>query len=181
MNSFSPVVEKLPEGHPVKVYYEESALIQDLISELNDVNPAEDFQKYFKIFNQLKNIEKRFERIENQLFPYLEKRGWEGPTECLWSFHDNLRAQIKLLSTYNSEKNIAKIQDNIPYLTKGIERLLTMEDTRLFPNSMEVITDEDWKLLCIGDEEFGFMLEEEPKRYSSSSFKNSSKRALSLS
>ena len=26
MNSFLPAVEKLPEGHPVKVYYEESEL-----------------------------------------------------------------------------------------------------------------------------------------------------------
>ena len=64
MNSFLPTVEKLPEGHPVKVYYEEGALIQDILLELYDVDPVEDFQKYFNIFNQLITIEKRFARKE---------------------------------------------------------------------------------------------------------------------
>ena len=81
MNSFLPTVEQLPKGHPVKIYYEESALIQDLILELTNSNPAEDFQKYFNIFNQLTTIEKRFKRKENQLFPYLEKHNWHGPSQ----------------------------------------------------------------------------------------------------
>ncbi|MDQ7079033.1 MAG: hemerythrin domain-containing protein, partial [Paracoccaceae bacterium] len=61
--------------------------------------------KYFNIFNQLTTIEKRFVRKENQLFPYLEKHGWEGPSQGMWSFHDNLREQIRLLNKYNEEKN----------------------------------------------------------------------------
>ena len=109
MNSFIPKAEKLPKGHPVKVYYEESALIQKLLLELNEANPVEDFQKYFNIYNQLTTIEKRFTRKENQLFPYLEKHGWNGPSQGMWSFHDNLRDQIRLLNGYNSEKNTAKI------------------------------------------------------------------------
>tara|TARA_R110000868_G_scaffold342194_2_gene603015 strand:+ start:26677 stop:27654 length:978 start_codon:yes stop_codon:yes gene_type:complete len=165
MNSFYPTVEKLPEGHPVKVYYEESALIQDLLLELNDANPAEDFQKYFNIFNQLTTIEKRFVRKENQLFPYLEKHGWEGPSQGMWSFHDNLREQIKLLNNYNSEKNIQKIQENITYLVHGIERLLSIEDMRLFPNAMELITEDEWKDFYTGDEEIGWMLKGKPTPY----------------
>jgi len=165
MNSFSPIVETLPEGHPVKVYYEESAMIQDLILELNDTNPAEDFQKYYNIFNQLTTIEKRFVRKENQLFPYLEKHGWEGPSQGMWSFHDTLREQIKLLNNYNSEKNVEKINENLHYLTEGIERLLTIEDMRLFPNAMDLITEEEWKDFYVGDEEIGWMLTEKPTPY----------------
>ncbi|WP_117178878.1 DUF438 domain-containing protein [Mariniflexile rhizosphaerae] len=159
------MVETLTEGHPVKVYYTESALIQDLILELKDVNPIEDFQKYLNIFNQLTTIEKRFARKENQLFPYLEKHGWEGPSQGMWSFHDNLREQIKLLNNYNVKKDIEKIIENIPYLLNGIERLLTIEDIRLFPNAMELITEEEWKDFYIGDEEIGWMLKEKPTPY----------------
>lgn len=165
MNSFYPIVETLAEGHPVKVYYTESTLIQDLILELKDVNPIEDFQKYLNIFNQLTTIEKRFARKENQLFPYLEKHGWEGPSQGMWSFHDNLREQIKLLNNYNAKKDIEKIIENIPYLLNGIERLLTIEDIRLFPNAMELITEEEWKDFYIGDEEIGWMLKEKPTPY----------------
>ncbi|WNH14260.1 DUF438 domain-containing protein [Thalassobellus suaedae] len=167
MNSFLPVVETLPNGHPVKVYYQESSLIQSLILELKEVNPADDFQKYYNVFNQLATIEKRFVRKENQLFPYLEKHGWEGPSQGMWSFHDNLRDQIKLLNNYNSEKNTQKIHENIPYLTLGIERLLTIEDMRLFPNAMDLITEEEWKDFYIGDAEIGWMLDEKPTPYPS--------------
>ena len=166
MNSFLPTVEQLTKGHPVKIYYEESALIQDLILELTNSNPSEDFQKYFNIFNQLTTIEKRFKRKENQLFPYLEKHNWHGPSQGMWSFHDTLREQIRLLNGYNSEKNLAKINEDLPYLVDGIKRLLTIEDSKLFPNAMDLISEDEWKEFYIGDEEIGWMLLEKPSPYS---------------
>lgn len=165
MNSFLPEVAKLPEGHPVKVYYQESELIQNLLLELYEVDVAKEFQKYYNIFNQLTTIEKRFARKENQLFPYLEKHGWEGPSQGMWSFHDNLREQIRLINGYNEEKNTAKIIENLPYLIEGIKRLLSIEDMRLFPNAMQLLSEDDWKEFYIGDEEMGWMLPEKPARY----------------
>ncbi len=165
MNSFLPEVEELAEGHPVRVYYQESELIQELLLELYEVDVVNDFQKYFNIFNQLTTIEKRFARKENQLFPYLEKRGWNGPSRGMWSFHDNLRDQIRLLNTYNQERNTDKINENILYLIEGIKRLLTIEDMRLFPGAMHLLTDADWKEFYEGDEEIGWMLKEKPPQY----------------
>ena len=165
MNSFFATVEKLPEGHPIKVYYEERDLIKEILVELQEVNPKQDFQKYFNIFNQLTTIEKRFARKENQLFPYLEKYNWNGPSQGMWSFHDTLRDQIRLLNTHNSEKNTSKIIENLPYLIDGIERLLSIEDTRLFPNAMDLLSEEDWKEFYIGDEEMGWMLANKPSPY----------------
>lgn len=165
MNSFLTEVNKLPKGHPVKVYYEESNLIQDLLMELYDADCTLDFQKYFNIFNELTTIEKRFARKENQLFPYLEKHGWNGPSQGMWSFHDNLREQIRLLNTHNKERNTDKISENIPYLIDGIKRLLTIEDVKLFPTAMELLTEEDWKEFYQGDEEIGWMLPNKPNPY----------------
>ncbi|WP_237275429.1 DUF438 domain-containing protein [Tenacibaculum ovolyticum] len=165
MNSFLPAIEKLSEEHPIKVYYKESGLIQELLLDLYDVDVVEDFQKYFNLFNQLATIEKRFVRKENQLFPYLEKHGWNGPSQGMWSFHDNLRAQICLLNTHNSVKNTSKIIENLPYLIEGIKRLLIIEDMRLFPNAMSMLTEEDWKEFYEGDEEIGWMLKEKPEPY----------------
>jgi len=165
MNSFLPEVEKLPEGHPIKVYYEESSLIQEILFELYDTDCVLDFQKYFNIFNQLITIEKRFLRKENQLFPYLEKHGWNGPSQGMWSFHDNLREQIRLLNIYNQEKNTEKITENLPYLIEGIKRLLSIEDFRLFPNSMDLLTESAWKEFYQGDEEIGWMLPNKPTVY----------------
>ena len=157
--------DNLPEGHPVKIYYDERDLIESLLFQLEDSDCVADFQKYYNVFNELATIEKRFVRKENQLFPYLEKHGWEGPSQGMWSFHDNLRDQIRLINTYNEEKNTEKIIENLPYLTEGIKRLLSIEDTRLFPNAMNLLSEEDWKEFYIGDEEIGWMLAEKPAPY----------------
>jgi len=165
MNEFLPVVNKLPAGHPVKVYYEEGALIQSILSELKEVKPSDDFEKYFNIFNELTTIEKRFARKENQLFPYLEKHGWDGPSQGMWSFHDNLRDIIRLLNKQNEEKDFEKIEQNLPFLIDGIERLMGIEDIRLFPNAMDLLSEDDWKEFYEGDEEIGWMLLNNPEPY----------------
>jgi len=156
---------KLPEGHPVKVYYDEGELIKKLISELNTTDPNDDFQRYYNVFNQLATIEKRFKRKENQLFPYLEKHGWHGPSQGMWSFHDNLRDLIRLINKYNVNQDVEKIKENLPYLTTAIERLLTIEDMKLFPNAMNLISDDEWKEFYQGDEEIGWMLKNKPAAY----------------
>lgn len=165
MNSLLPIVDKLPKGHPINVYYQESALIQELLLELYDVNLVTEYQKYYNIFNQLTTIETRFLRKENQLFPYLEKHGWNGPSQGMWSFHDNLRDQIRLLHKHNTDKNTSKIIENLPYLIEGIKRLLVIEDTRLFPNALDLLTEHEWKEFYEGDAEIGWMLNEHPKPY----------------
>lgn len=165
MNNYKETAMNLATGHPVRVYYEEANLIQDLLTELDAIDPVADFQKYFNIFNELSTIEKRFARKENQLFPYLEKYDWTGPSQGMWSFHDNLREQIRLLNKYNAAKNTEKIITNLPYLIEGIKRLLSIEDMRLFPTAMELLKDEDWQEFYEGDEEIGWMLHEKPSAY----------------
>lgn len=167
MNSFLSVVEELPEGHPVKIYYQESQIIQELILELRKVDPAEDFQKYFNLFNEFATIEKRFARKENQLFPYLEKRGWDGPSQGMWTFHDTLRDKIRAINRYNEDKDFQKIKTDLPHLLEEVERLLGIEDMRLFPNAMRLLSKEDWEEFYEGDEEIGWMLKEKPAPYPS--------------
>ena len=127
---------ELPEGHPVSVYYQEKEIINSLLGELLAVDAATELQKYTNIFNQLQTIEKRFARKENQLFPFLEKKGWNGPSQGMWSFHDNLREQFRLLRKNMDAKNFGKINSDTPFLIDGINRLINTEDMVLFPNSL---------------------------------------------
>ncbi len=165
MNSFLPTVNQLPENHPVKVYYQESELIQDLLQELTAIDPAGEFQKFYNIFNQLATIEKRFARKENQLFPYLEKHGWNGPSQGMWAFHDGIREQIRSINGLNESRDISKIKEELSLLISEIQRLLSIEDMRLFPNAIELLTQDDWKEFYEGDEEMGWMLAYKPAPY----------------
>jgi uncharacterized protein len=152
----------LSEGHPVSVYFQEKEIILGLIEEILTVDAKEETQKYTNIFNQLQSIEKRFARKENQLFPYLEKKGWNGPSQGMWSFHDILRDQFRLLRKNLENNEFDKINTNTPFLTDGILRLMKQEEVVLFPNSIDLLTEKDWITMRQGEEEIGWMLPAKP-------------------
>jgi len=155
----------LPEGHPVSIYFQEREIIIRLIEEILTVNAEAETQKYINIFNELHTIEKRFARKENQLFPYLEKKGWNGPSQGMWSFHDILRDQFRLLRKNIDNKEFDKIKTNTPFLTDGILRLMKQEEMVLFPNALDLLTEKDWIVMRQGEEEIGWMLSENPKPF----------------
>ena len=152
----------LPEGHPVRVYFQENDIIHTLLEELSAINAQLDLPKYTNVFNQLQTIEKRFARKENQLFPFLEKKGWNGPSQGMWSFHDNLREQFRLIQYYLKTNNPEKINTNTPFLVDGIYRLMQVEETVLFPNALDLLEENDWIAMRVGEEEIGWMLPETP-------------------
>ncbi len=156
---------ELPEGHPVWTYFQEKELIESLLKEMKSVNPLIDLPKYMNIFNQLLTIEKRFARKENQLFPFLEKKGWVGPSQGMWSFHDNLREQFRLIQYYLKMNNPERVGANTPFLIDGIHRLLGVEENVLFPNALDILTDKDWIEMRKGEEEIGWMLSQEPPTF----------------
>lgn len=155
----------IPEGHPVHTYFQETDIIHKLLEELAITNPMTEAQKFFNVFNELYTIEKRFQRKENQLFPYLEKRGWNGPSQGMWSFHDNLRDQFRLMRKDIDARDFDTIKTNTPYLINGIYRLMQVEETVLFPNALEILTDADWIEMRAGEEEIGWMLPKAPLPY----------------
>lgn len=152
----------LPDGHPIRVYFQENDIIHNLLEELSTIDSRVDLPKYTNVFNQLQTIEKRFSRKENQLFPFLEKKGWVGPSQGMWSFHDNLREQFRLLRQHIDAKEYDKIKTNTPFLTDGIYRLMQVEETVLFPNALDILTENDWIIMRKGEEEIGWMLPEPP-------------------
>jgi uncharacterized protein len=152
----------LPEGHPISIYYQEKEIINRLLEEISEVDAKAELQKYTNIFNQLQTIEKRFARKENQLFPFLEKKGWNGPSLGMWGFHDNLREQFRLLRKNMDTKEFDKIKTNTPFLVEGILRLMKTEDKVLFPNALDLLTEKDWIEMRKGEEEMGWMLPETP-------------------
>jgi DUF438 domain-containing protein len=154
--------QHLPDGHPVKIYFQENDLIHKLLVELKGANAEKESQKYFNIFNQLQTIEKRFARKENQLFPFLEKKGWHGPSKGMWSFHDTLREEIRLLRKAIEVKDYSEINNISTHLINGIYNLMEIEETVLFPNSLELLSEEDWIVMRKGEEEIGWMLPEMP-------------------
>jgi PAS domain S-box-containing protein len=155
----------LPSGHPVLIYLEENTLIKTLFQELFQTKIEEDFEKFYNCFNHLCEVEKHFARKENQLFPYLEKYGWTTPSQNMWAFHDQIRDEIKAIRKLIESKNYENIFNSLIALHNSLTHLISVEEVRLLPNALGMLSQEDWKEMRQGDEEIGWMLTTPPTPY----------------
>lgn len=165
ISDLSNNLEQFPQGHPVRVYLEENILIKELFKELFNVNPSEDFQKFYNIFNHICEVEKHFARKENQLFPYLEKYGWTGPSQGMWAFHDDIRTLIKDARLTIENKDFEDILKKVMNVYNNLVHLINVEENRLLPNALQLLKAEDWEEMYEGDSEIGWMLATPPARY----------------
>lgn len=128
------------EGHPVNTYFLESELIHQLLEEIKAINPKRRFSEILQCFyNHLAMIEKRFERKENQLFPFLEQKGWTGPSRNMWSFHDTIREMFRIVRKNLEEQDFTSAEHNTNLITQNLYRLLDVEENVLFPNALELL------------------------------------------
>ncbi len=159
------IFSSIPQGHPINTYLKETELMKQLINEILSINPAEEFQKFYNVFNHLATVERRFERKENQLFPYLEQKGWTGPSRNMWSFHDTIREMFRVVRKNIKENDFSSIQNNTYLLAQNIMRLFQVEENVLFPKALELLTQTDWVTMRKGEDEIGWMLSEKPLPY----------------
>lgn len=149
-------------GHPARVYLEENILLRRWIKQIWQCDPLKNFEEFKKIFNKISKVELHYQRKENQLFPCLEKHGWDSPSKNMWAFHDDNRALLKTvrLSMEAGDKKQVKLKS--PHLFNELERMMQVEEQRLIPNAMELLEEDDWIDMREGDSEIGWILDEEP-------------------
>ena len=155
----------LTKGHPIQNYLDETALIHKIADEIIQIDIEKEYQKFYNALNQLATIERRFERKENQLFPFLEKKGWIGPSQNMWSFHDIIRQIFRIVRQNIEDKNLISAKHNTELVVQNINRLLEVEETVLFPYALEMLSNDDWKVMRDGEDEIGWMLTDAPPKY----------------
>lgn len=150
-------VAQLPETHSLRVFFEENEFIKRLLVELQMSDPDVDYQKFINIFNHVCQVEKRYARKENQLFPFLEKRGWYGPSQGMWAFHDSIRDMMRGIRAQIEKKDIKNIREDIRVLLENMHHMIYVEENRLFPNAFHLLQAEDWDAMNAGDDEIGWV------------------------
>jgi len=170
MNEFSlpepsPFDGYFPDGHPVRTYMEENILINKYIAKLKSIDVNKELELYEEIFEKLATINLHFTRKENQLFPYLEKHGWTSPSQNMWAMHDDIRDYMKALRGYIKSKDSTNIEGSSRQLFMTIDHLLSVEEGRLLPNAMQMLSEDEWKEFKEGDKEIGWMFDKDPTPY----------------
>lgn len=125
-------------GHPVHTYMAENKAARDLINKIREKSTPD-------LIEDLKKIIIHYTRLENQLFPMLEKKEFVGPSQVMWAKHDEVRQLFR-------EKDPTKISE----ILTQVEDMIFKEETILYPTSMELLTSLDWQAVKNGEEEIGF-------------------------
>ncbi len=158
-----PAPESLP-GHPVFTFRMENEVTMRLIEAMQDTLKtwsAGDANALESLRTQAENlsaIEKHYSRKENLLFPYMEKKNFEGPSAVMWGVDNDIRAQIKQFKqTINAEK--PNLEDALPQfkaMAENIREMIYKEEKILFPEALNRLTEVEWGEIRQQEDEIGY-------------------------
>lgn len=147
----------LPADHPITHYYAENDAFRSLLLEVEDLVQYPVIKnQWLALFDRLRQYPIHYARKQNQLYPVLERKGFDRPTTTMWTFDDMVRDLIRdartLLDQADEAAFIAKCQDLIYYGRDLMEK----EETILYPTSLAMISPAEFEDMKEGDREIGF-------------------------
>ena len=148
-------VPGLPAGHPVHTFMLENRAAEDILKKLVEIRDfGKERETLSNLLDRLSEIEKHYQRKENQLFPVVETKGITGPSKVMWALHDDIRHFIKDVrkrATDNKMENVA-----IQALAKMVNDMIYKEEHILFPMALETLSEDEWAKVRKGEEEIGY-------------------------
>ena len=158
-----PPPESLP-GHPVFTFRMENEVTARLLEAMTeklaswkegDHSALESLQLQAQ---NLSTIEKHYSRKENLLFPYLEMKGFEGPSTVMWGVENEIRAQIKQFTqAINASKpELEAVRSKFTRLAETIQEMIYKEEKILFPEALQKISDQEWAEIRQQEEEISY-------------------------
>ena len=152
----------VPPGHPVHTAKYENYALGEVLGLLEDaigMLPSEGAWRQVRAFTeQLGQVEKVYLRKENILFPYLEKHGVKGPSSVMWSIHDAIRAQLKQLRAAIDEQDAERVRELFSPLRDEIAAMFNKEEQVLYPTSLQMLSDGEWKAILEQSDSIGYAL-----------------------
>ena len=149
--------QELPENHPISCYRRENAKMKELLLSVEDLVQYPVIKnQWLELYEELLKFKIHLSRKQNQLYPVLEKKGFTRPTTTMWTLDDFIRDEIaecyKLLLEDKEEEFIGKQAE----LVADVRDLMDKEENILYPTSLEMINEEEFRYMAEGDREIGF-------------------------
>ena len=149
--------QELPENHPISCYRRENAKMKELLLSVEDLVQYPLIKnQWLELYEDLLKFKIHLSRKQNQLYPVLEKKGFTRPTTTMWTLDDFIRDEIaecyNLLLEDKEEEFIGKQAE----LVADVRDLMDKEENILYPTSLEMINEEEFRYMAEGDREIGF-------------------------
>jgi DUF438 domain-containing protein len=155
-----------PPGHPVHTYMKANEKIAELadrlgagVRELGEAAGGKSKAVLGEVrstIEELGGIDLHYTRKENQLFPFLEKHGIEGPSKVMWGVHDEIRGALKQAREAAASGDAKALAGVAPKLARDVAEMIYKENKILFPMAMQALTADEWKAVRKGEDELGY-------------------------
>jgi hypothetical protein len=157
----------MPAGHPLDTFQRENQALLQVTASLRKVAEAigepPDGAAWGRLkgalsdtVERLADVDKHYLRKENQLFPFLEQHGVEGPSKVMWAIHDDIRALVKQARQTIAGDDAGLAVSTCLALAKMVDDMVTKEEQVLHPMSADTLGDEEWAEIRAGEGDIGY-------------------------
>jgi hypothetical protein len=156
-----------PPGHPIHTFMKENRASEKIMSEASVVvgllgrppNP-DAFKKQHEVMgaliDRLSEINIHYTRKENQLFPMLEAHHFTGPSQVMWSIHDDIRDHLKQAREAFAQADPDRTVTALKEAIKSIRDMIYKEEHILYPTSLDMLSQDEWIKVKEGEADIGF-------------------------
>ena len=172
----------LPPGHPVDTFRRENEALRQSIARLQKamngvLETADDgdvsalLLEWRQALNELRDVDKHYQRKEHLLFTCLERHGITGPSKVMWRKDDQIRDLLKDLGTALREGNNAVARWKLLATTtgataaSGVHEMIYKEEQILLPMCLERFTADEWAEIWASSPRYGWCLVEPREGY----------------
>ena len=156
-----------PPGHPLDTFQRENQALLQVTASLRKVAEAigepPDAAAWGRLrgalgdtVERLAEVDRHYLRKENQLFPFLEDHGVEGPSKVMWAIHDDIRDLIKQARATIAEDDAGLAVSTCFALAKMADDMVTKEEQVLHPMAMDTLSDAEWAQIRAGEDDIGY-------------------------
>ena len=156
-----------PPGHPMDTFQRENQALLQVTASLRKVAEAvgepPDGAQWARLkdalagtVERLSEVEKHYLRKENQLFPFLEEHGVEGPSKVMWAIHDDIRALVKQARQTIAADDAAMAVSTCLALAKMVDDMVSKEEKVLHPMAMDTLSAAEWAQIRAGEGDIGY-------------------------
>jgi DUF438 domain-containing protein len=156
----------LPKGHPIRTYIDETVEISKILSSIETLLDKKFIKnQWLELYDKLSQISIHLSRKQNQLFTALEEKGFDKPSKIMWTLDNNIKDIIRKSKSLLKEDNDKAFLELQPKVLELIRDMLVKETEILFPTSIELLSNEDFAKMRIGDDEIGYCLIDNPPSF----------------
>jgi hypothetical protein len=156
-----------PMGHPIHTFMKENRASEKIMGETSmlmgrighPLRPEafqENRQTLGSLMERLSEIDIHYTRKENQLFPMLEAHHFTGPSQVMWSIHDDIRAGLKQAREACAKSDPQGTITPLKEAIQAIRDMIYKEEHILYPASLDMLSDQEWIKVKEGEADIGF-------------------------